>query len=260
VISAKPHIAAVLMALTLCACGGKPPPTAAAGEGTDTGAHDYLRPPQVDTVRAGAGVVTLAGSAPAGGKVRLASPVGQAMFSNVDANGRWTIALPPSAEARIFRLSASAGARQAEAEGYVLVTPSGQAALLRAGASAVRIDPALRPGLRAVDFDRAGGLEISVQAAPGATVILRLDGRQADERRADANGRYEVSLGSPTPIRPGAHQIQVSGDGFADQVTAQTSPAQPLAQGPLRSQLTSAGLRADWMTPGGGVQSTLLIH
>jgi hypothetical protein len=28
----------------------------------------------------------------------------------------------------------------------------------------------------------------------------------------------------------------------------------------LRSQLTPAGLRVDWMTPGGGVQTTLLIH
>jgi hypothetical protein len=28
----------------------------------------------------------------------------------------------------------------------------------------------------------------------------------------------------------------------------------------LRSQLTPAGLRVDWMTPGGGVQSTLLVH
>jgi hypothetical protein len=40
----------------------------------------------------------------------------------------------------------------------------------------------------------------------------------------------------------------------------QVTPAAPLAQGPLRSQLTSAGLRVDWMTPGGGVQSTILVH
>jgi hypothetical protein len=259
VISAKPHIAAVLLALALCACGAKPPTTAEA-EGADGRAHDYLSPPQVDTVRAGPGGVTLAGTAAAGGKVRLASPAGQVMFSTADANGRWAIAVPPSTEPRIFGLSASAGGRQTQAEGYLLVTPAGQAALLRAGASAMRIDPAPRPGLRAIDFDRGGGMEVSVQAAPGATVILHLDGRQAAEGRADANGRYEVSLGSPTPIRPGAHQVRVSGDGFADQITAQISPAQPLAQGPLRSQLTPAGLRVDWMTPGGGVQSTLLIH
>jgi hypothetical protein len=262
VIPAKRQIAALgagaVAALALAACGAKPPSVAA--EGADAGLQDYLSPPAVDTVRAGPGGVTLAGTGPLGGKVRLATPVGQASFSTVDARGRWAIALPPDAETRIFGLSASVGARQTQAEGYLLVTPAGQAAMLRAGASAQRIDPATRPGLRTIDFDRGGGVEVAAQVAPGATVILRLDGRQAAESRAGANGRYEASLGSPTPIRPGAHQIEVRGDGFADQVTVKVTPAQPLAQGPLRSQLTPAGPRVDWMTPGGGVQSTLLIH
>jgi hypothetical protein len=243
--------------LMLAACGAKPPPAA---ESADATVGDYLSPPQVDTVRAGPGGVTLAGTAPVGGKVRLATPAGQATFSPVDARGRWAAALPPATEARIFGLSASVGARQTQAEGYLLVTPSGQAAMLRAGASALRIDAALRPGLRTIDFDRGGGLEIAAQVGPGATVILRLDGGQVAEGRADANGRYEVSLGSPIPIRPGRRQIEVRGDGFSDQVTAGISPAPPLAQGPLRSQLTPAGLRVDWMTPGGGAQSTLLVH
>lgn len=252
--------AAVLAALALAGCGGKHAPASAA-ESAEAGAQDYLSPPQVDTVRAGPGGVTLAGTAMVGGKVGLAAPAGQAMFSTVDAKGRWAIALPPAAEARIFRLAANADGRQTEAEGYLLVTPSGQAALLRAGASAVRIDPAPRIGLRTVDFDRGGGMEIAAETAPGATVIVRLDRRQVAESRADAAGRYEVSLSSPRqPIPPGAHEIQISGDGFNDQATVQVSPAAPLAQGPLRSQLTPAGLRVDWMTPGHGVQSTLLIH
>ncbi len=255
---AAPAAAAALGALVLAACGAKPPSVAA--EGAEATAQDYLSPPKVDTVRAGPGGVTLAGTASVGGKVRLATPIGQAMFSTVDAHGRWVIALPPAADARIFGVSASTGGRQTQAEGYLLVTPDGKAAMLRAGASALRIDPVARPGLRSIDFDRGGGVEVAAQVSPGATVILHLDGRQADERRADANGRYEVSLGSPTPIRPGAHQIEVRGDGFADQVAVRVSPAQPLAQGPLRSQLTPAGPRVDWMTPGGGVQSTLLIH
>lgn len=258
-ISAKRQIAALgAAAIALAACSARPP--SAAGEGADASVQDYSKPPTVEAVRAGPGGVTLIGTAAVGGKVRLATPTGQATFSTVDAHGRWAMALPPSAEARIFGLSASAGGRQTQAEGYLLVTPAGQAAMLRAGASAVRIDSAARPGLRTIDFDRGGGVEVAAQVAPGATVILHLDGRQADERRADANGRYEVSLGSPTPIRPGTHLIEVRGDGFADQVAVKVTPAEPLAQGPLRSQLTPAGPRVDWMTPGGGVQSTLLIH
>jgi hypothetical protein len=33
----------------------------------------------------------------------------------------------------------------------------------------------------------------------------------------------------------------------------------PLASGPMRSQLTEGGVRIDWLTPGGGLQSTLLL-
>jgi hypothetical protein len=252
-------LATLLATLALTACGSKPPPEARSGEAATQEASD-LAPPRVDTVRATAAGVLLSGPAAPGGKVRLASPAGTALFAVADPKGRWTITLPPAAEPRIFGLSLTTGGRQAQAEGYVLVTPTGQAALLRAGAGALRIDPPARPGLRAIDFDRGGGLEVSALVPAGATVIVHLDGNQVAEGRADANGHYVVSLGSPKPVRPGRHGIQVSGDGFEDQAVAQITPAAPLAQGPLRSQFTSAGLRVDWMTPGGGEQSTLLVH
>ena len=252
-------LAALIAPLVLIGCGARPPASNPAAEAAAQEAS-YLAPPRVDAVRVTPGGVVLSGAAPAGGKVRLASPGGQAMFAAADAHGRWTIALAPAAEPAIYGLSVAFGARVTQAEGYVLVTPTGQAALLRAGAGAVRIDPPARPGLRAIDFDRGGGLEVSASVPPGATVILRLDGRQAGESRADAAGRYEISLGSTTPVRPGTHQVQMFGDGFADQAVVRVSPAAPLARGPLRSQFTPAGLRVDWMTPGGGEQSTLLIH
>lgn len=271
-VPAKPYLI-LLAALSLAACGGKSSTTGQAqgqapaqgpvqAQSEDASAQEqaYLSPPRVEAVRAGPGGVTLTGSAPAGGQVRLATPAGAALFANANADGAWAIALPPAAQARIFGLSVSLRDRKAQAEGYVLVTPTGQAALLRAGAGTLRIDREPRPGLRAIDFDRGGGMEVSVQATPAATVIVRLDGHQAAEGRADAQGRYGISLGATTPIKPGAHQVQVFGDGFSDQATVQISPAAPLAEGPMRSQLTPAGLRVDWMTPGGGVQSTLLIH
>jgi hypothetical protein len=272
VVPAKPYLI-LLAALSVAACGGKPSATSQAtghapaqgsaqaqGEDASTQEQAYLSPPRVEAVRSGPVGVTLIGSAPAGGRVRLATPAGAALFADANANGTWAIALPPAAQARIFGLSVSLRDRKAQAEGYVLVTSTGQAALLRAGAGTLRIDRDLRPGLRAIDFDRGGGMEVSVQAAPAATVIVRLDGHQAAEGRADAQGRYGISLGATTPIKPGTHQVQVFGDGFSDQATVQLSPAAPLADGPMRSQLTPAGLRVDWMTPGGGVQSTLLIH
>ena len=247
--------------LLMAGCGGKVsnplgprPPVADAG---------YLASPAPLAIRlAGAGVV-LSGSAAPGARVRLATPQGQAVFADADRQGRWTLDLGGVGELRIFGLSAAVAGRQMQAQGYVLVTAQGRAALLRAGAGARRFDPARGSGLRTIDFDGGGGVEISALAPPGATVILRLDGRQAAQGRADAAGHYDASLpgaGAPAPIRRGLHQIQVYGDGFSDTVSFQLSVAPPLARGPVRSQLTPAGLRVDWMTPGGGVQSTLLVH
>jgi hypothetical protein len=244
--------------LALAACGGGPP--AAPGADTASLENSYLPAPRVDAVRADAQGVVLTGSAPAGGKVRLATPQGQASLATADLQGHWTMVLPPAPDPRIFGLSATLRARLSQAEGYLLVTPTGEAALLRAGASTQRIGAPAHAGLRAIDFDRGGGLLVSAATPPGATVILRVDGRQVGQGRADAQGHYQAGLGSPTPIRPGAHAIQVSGDGFSDEAQVQVTPGAPLAEGPLRSQFTPAGLRVDWMTPGGGVQSTVLVH
>ena len=200
-----------------------------------------------------------------GGKVRLATPAGEALFAPADGHGHWAIALPPAAAARIFGLSVdrlAATAQQAQAEGYILVTRTGRAGRAAAGpgAGALRIDRPARPGLRAIDFDRGGGLQVSASVPSGATVILRLDGRQVAEARADVNGHYEASRGSPTPIRWARTRCRSRATGFSDEAVVQVTPGPPLAEGPLRSQLTPAGLRVDWMTPGGGEQSTLLVH
>jgi hypothetical protein len=262
VVPAKPSLAVLLALLLLAGCNGKPLATAAVEPAASEDPAD-LTPPMPDAVLATADGLSLSGSAPAQARVRLATPQGEALTTVADARGRWTMALGPVPDVRIFGLSATAKGRQIQSEGYVLVTAGGQAAVLRAGAGARRIDAASRPGLRAIDFDRGGGLEVSASAAPGATVILKLDGRQAAEGRTDSAGRYDASLpsaGSQTRILPGAHQAQVFGDGFSDGVSFQVAAAAPLAQGPLRSQLTPAGLRVDWMTPGGGVQSTILVH
>jgi hypothetical protein len=77
--------------------------------------------------------------------------------------------------------------------------------------------------------------------------------------RADAAGRYDASLPATGPVR-GRHLVQVAGDGFTDSAAVLISPPAPLAQGPFSSQLTPAGPRVDWLTPGGGVQSTVLVH
>ena len=262
VVSVKSLVGGCIALAALAACGGKP--TAAKSGAAEVRADaGYLAPPIPDDLRARPDGLSLSGSALAGGRVRLATPAGQVLFAKVDDTGRWTILLGPVTEPRIYGLSVAGKGRTAQAEGYVVVAPGGLGALLRAGAGARRIDKAAASGLRAVDFDRGGGVEVSAVAPPDSVVLLHLDGRLAAQGRADGAGHYDASLptpGSSTPIRPGPHRIEVSGEGFSDTAAIQVSPPAPLGKGPARSQLTGAGLRIDWATPGGGLQSTILVN
>lgn len=252
--------AATLLTLAVVAalagCGRKPAAPADQPKASPAQA-EYATPPAALEVRAGQGGVTVTGSAPAGLQVRLATPQGQALFAQADAQGRWRIALPPSDTARIFGLSERVDGRQVQAEGYLVIGPKGEAALLRAGAGAVRLDGRPSPSLSAVDFDRDGATVVSGLGPRDSLVFLRIDGRQIAEARTDAQGRYAIALGQPEP--KGVHSLEVAGDSFTSSGEAEISPAAPLVDGPLRSQFTKGGLRVDWMTPGGGVQSTVLL-
>jgi len=246
-----------VLAVGLLAGCGKPPVRPPEGAETTSEQAGYAAPPAVSEVRAAADGVAVSGTAPAGEQVRLGTPAGEAVFATADRRGAWRLRLPPSAETRIYGLSGKAQGRPVQAEGYLVVGPQGQAALLRAGAGAVRLDPRRPSALGAVDFDRDGVAVVSGTAPPGAIVVVRLDGRQLAEGRSDAAGRYWVSR--EQPIAPGRHTLEALGDGFSGAAEVEVSPPAPLVAGPLRSQFTKGGLRVDWMTPGGGVQSTLLL-
>jgi hypothetical protein len=109
--------------------------------------------------------------------------------------------------------------------------------------------------IAAVDFDAEGGALLSGLAAAGTDVAVRLDGRALGDARTDPDGRFSFAI---SRLSPGRHRIEATGVGFTDAIDLDATPAAALADGPLRSQLTERGLRADWLTPGGGVQSTLL--
>ena len=49
------------------------------------------------------------------------------------------------------------------------------------------------------------------------------------------------------------------GDATENPVEVDATPAPALASGPFRAAAVAGGLRVDWMTPGGGVQSTILL-
>lgn len=215
----------------------------------------YLAPPVVTSGAPSPQGVVLRGRAAAGSRVRLVTPQGEALFAQTDGEGAWTLVLPPADAARLYGLSMTMAERTVQAEGYLAVLPPGRVVWLRAGAGALPVVEHA-PGLKitAVDFDRDGGAIVSGVTAPGAAVSLRIDGLES-RSEADAAGRFSVAASQP--LSPQPHQIVVVGDGQAS-LTVDASRAAPLEAAPLRAQKVASGWRIDWMTPGGGVQTTLI--
>lgn len=243
--------------MLLTACGAEAPRVPIAPKKERAAEAGYATPPMVSRIETTAAGVILTGSAPAGAPVRLASPEGASLSATVDSKGVWRLTMAPAATPRLFGLSTTQGSRTNQSQGYLLLTPDGLAYQLRAGAGAIRVGAVAAPAITAFDFDREGAAIVSGAAPAGSAITVRADGRQSADGRANATGRFAISL--TQPLTPGVHVIKVFNDGAESSATIDTSPAASMTDGPFRSTRTPAGLRVDWMTPGGGVQSTVII-
>ncbi len=257
----KPWPLALALVATLTACGedgrrdwGRAAPAAQPARDPEAA---YLAPPKVVTAAVQGGGVALSGSAAAGASVRLGSPTGEATSVEADPSGLWRAVLPGAVEPRLFGLSMTREGRTVQAEGYVLVTPEGSVALLKAGGGS---EPLAGPSdslrILAIDYDQEGGAVISGVGRPGAGFGVRVDRVTQAEAKVDAQGRFSFSL--TQPLSRGEHAVQVAGEGGEDLVRIAVSAPGPLTSGPLHAERVEAGWRADWMTPGGGVQTTVL--
>jgi hypothetical protein len=252
VLRGKAQIAAICLLAVLSAC--RPP---AVGETGARAASDagYVSPPAVTSAAPAAGHVVLSGEAQAGAQIRLATPDGKAMATQADGDGRWRLQAPLDGQVQVFGLSAVNGGRRVQAQGYLLVGPRGQTALLRAGTAALRLDRPSGSRISVVDFDSEGGALLSGWAAAGTDVAIRLDGHLVGDARTDQDGRFVYAW---PRLSRGPHRVEATGVAFTDAIAFDITPAAPLVDAPLHSQLTLQGFRADWLTPGGGVQSTIL--
>ncbi|SFJ22073.1 hypothetical protein [Caulobacter sp. UNC279MFTsu5.1] len=218
----------------------------------------YLKPPSVaGAVRQG-DVVALSGLAEPLASVRLGAPTGEALVGKADAAGAWRLVAPLAAEPRLYGLSMTMNGRTVQAQGYLMVAPNGAAVLLRAGTGAeVMGQSSPSPRVLAIDYDRGGGSVVSGVGAPGAGLGVRVDRVTRGEGKVGEDGRFSISLDQP--LAGGTHVIQVAGEGGEQQVVVDISPPMPPKGGPASSTLTAAGWRVDWMTPGGGLQTTQLL-
>lgn len=258
----KPVLAlAVPLFLLLAACGqgGEPAWRGKAKAAADPeGAAGYLRPPSLAMVRAGADGVSLSGRAQPGAPVQLISPSGQTFDATADSAGAWTVRLPPSQDVRLLALSMGAGGnRVVPAQGVLALLPDGRAVQLRAGASAEPISVISdTPRLLTIDFDADGAASVAGAARPESGLSLRIDRAARASGKADSRGRFHLVVARP--LAAGVSRFEVAGESGEQAVEIPISPA-GMFEGSHRIQRLANAWRIDWVTPGGGVQTTLIL-
>jgi hypothetical protein len=227
----------------------------------DTPATGYVRPPQVTGAVRGADAGTLlSGQGAPDVRLRLASPDGGAYGATADDAGRWSVALPASADVRLFGLSEEISGRVVQGEGYVAVMPppGRSAVLLRAGGGAAPLSDTQAVEISAIDFDVAGGGVISGTAKAGSPLRAVIDGAAAGEIHASPRSHFSMALTSV--LRPGQHQIQIQSAAGAAQAAVSVGPPHAAVAGlPYRGERVDGGWRIDWLTPGGGPQTTVVF-
>jgi hypothetical protein len=252
-------VAGLSVVAALAGCGRAPSDALnAAADSPPATQADYQAAPDVTAVSAGpAGQWVLSGTASPGAAVRLASPGGEKQFATADGAGRWRIALPGSAAPRLLGLSMTHGGPVVQAMGYIFVAPDGETARLRSGGGAEVLTPsARRLTPLALDYDKQRAAVLSGVASPGETVMLRVDGVERGRVIAGRAGRFAVSL---QRLDAGDHTLDLSSDTGQTQAKVTIDEPAPLASGPFAAVRHGRDWRIDWLTPGGGEQTTVLL-
>ena len=258
--NARALVLASAAVFALAACNRAPNlPGRQAQAGADAPDPGYRPAPRVSaTSTAADGSVSLSGRALPSSQVRMASPAGARIETRADGSGAWTAAIGPVSEPTLYRLAEEVGGERVEAEGLVAILPGAPTvALLRAGSGAEVIEDIGKAPLKilAVDYDAAGFAVVSGRASSASPVRVLVDGQPVMEGATGPGGRFSLTL--PKPLPPGRHRLAA----MTPQATAETevavTPPAPPKDGPYQAQVQTFGWRVDWITPGGGAQTTL---
>ncbi|HTX50419.1 MAG TPA: hypothetical protein VME40_13620, partial [Caulobacteraceae bacterium] len=236
---------------------GQSAPLANADAGTNA-APAYPTPPELTGVAKVAGGLQLSGVAMPNLAVRLATPSGAAGLTNADADGRWRFVVPASGSPRLFSLSMAEGGRVVQAAGYLFVAPGGVATKLRAGGGSALLDGgASLPSLQTLDYDDKGAATLAGRAGPGETLSLRVDGVERAQGQASADGRFVLALNMP--LTDGDHDFDLASPTGEVEVHASINRLTPLGTSLFAATPVGGGWRVDWLTPGGGEQTTVIL-
>jgi len=88
-------------------------------------------------------------------------------------------------------------------------------------------------------------------------VVVQVNGRRSGDGRTDASGRFEIRLDGP--VATGESRLRIFGDGLNRETVLRLSAPAPLEARPVRAIPDGTGLRIDWRTPGGGIQTTQIL-
>lgn len=249
----------VVALLTVSACSQ--PANNAAGAADEDGTaseRQYQAAPELTGADAlHDGRVELVGRAAPGAAVRLTSPGAAPQFATADPSGLWRLTAPASAEPRLFGLSMSAGGRVTQAIGYLFVAPGAIARLRVGGGTEVLTAGPHSLAAMALDYDNKGAATVSGVAQPGEAVGLRADGVERGQAAADKAGRFVLSLSQPLSV--GSHDFELVSPSGDVRFSAGVSAPPPIAGAPYAARREGAAWRVDWITPGGGEQTTLIL-
>lgn len=210
-------------------------------------ASAWTAPPRVTAVEARRDGLTIIGDGPAGLRVVLTSEGRQPAAISIDTEGRFALPIPRPAEAQLYRLDLDEPTARRAGE-RLFIAPDGTAAVLAPGRAARALTETR--GLTAVDHD-SSELIASGVVVPGAPVSVSLDDQVARETRADATGRFVVSLGQ---VAVGPHTIGLAeADGPRARTTITVAPASTES---LDMTPDGQGLSVSWRPAGGGAQRT----
>jgi hypothetical protein len=256
--AAKTTFLALTLLGLLASCGPKPAaPVNATESVTETGPDYRLAPELRGGGSTADGRLQLVGSAIPGAVVRLYSPGGAQQFATADDQGRWRFTLAPSAAPRLLSLSMSDNGRVLQAMEYLFVAPDGVVARLRAGGG-TQAPARGQTGLAALalDYDKQRAVTLSGVAAPREAVTVRVDGVERSQGSGDSNGRFVLAL---QPLAAGAHDFELLGAAQQIHFSATVDAPAPLGRATFAAQKAGQAWRIDWVTPGGGEQTTLVL-
>ena len=226
-------------------------------------ASGYAIPPELAAAdRSATGGVELKGTGRPAAQIRLLAPDGTAIPATADASGVWELRALVQ-EPRLYALAEEAAGRLIRSRGYVALLPAPGAPVvaLRPGTGPRALGgPVAKPVITAVDFDRGGAGVVSGLAGAGQVIRVQLDGSDAGEGRSDAGGAFSVSLSEM--LHPGSHTVTVravqdQGPDRNAQASFEVGPGPTGIKPPMAATRLDDAWRLDWVTPGGGVQTTI---